>query len=96
MVEVMQDGGYRIHIGDDDGWQDLQFQQGPAGEVGHNGIQIEALLVVCIHRLEELNQGKWQCKDNDVAIAQLKQAATRLNHRMEQRIKRGVEGMDEP
>lgn len=61
-----------------------------------DGVTNEEVLRVLIHRLKYLNEewqgGKFQCKENDVAIYHLEEALTRLEERTKNRIERGVEG----
>ena len=61
-----------------------------------DGVTNEEVLRVLIHRLKFLNEewqgGKFQCKENDVAIYHLGEALERLEARTQNRTARGVEG----
>ena len=71
------------------GW--LQFQSGPIGEVGVNGIQQEDLIQVVIARLEALN-GLFPCEENAAALYHLRAALGALEDRTRKRQAQGVEG----
>lgn len=70
----------------------LQFQDGPVPEVGTNGITIEALVGICIHRLEGFQAGKFPCQENQEALEHLKASLAALHSRTLKRMARGVEG----
>jgi hypothetical protein len=71
------------------GW--LQFQNGPVGEVGVNGIQQEDLIQVVIARLEALNE-LLSCEENGAALYHLRAALGALEDRTRRRQAQGVEG----
>ena len=70
----------------------LQFQNGPIGEVGVNGITNEALIAIVIDRLQGFQSGPDRCRENAVARTKLEEAAMWLESRTKSRLARGVEG----
>lgn len=68
------------------------FQNGPIGEAGVNGITQEALLAICIDRLECFQNGPYACVENAGALEHLKLAQATLHSRTKTRMARGVEG----
>lgn len=70
----------------------IKFQNGPIAEVGTNGLTHEALLAVCIDRLECFQNGPFACAENAVALAHLRLARNSLQARTQRRIAQGVEG----
>lgn len=70
----------------------FHFQDGPIGEVGVNGVTIEALLAMYIDQLQGFQAGEFACEDNKDALRSLRCAMADLHARTEDRIKRGVEG----
>ena len=74
----------------------VQFQNGPIGEVGVNGVQVEHLLPILIDRLARLNVGKHRNEQTSEAIGHLQSAAAALHHRRAVRERRGVEGTSAP
>lgn len=70
----------------------LNFQNGPIGEVGVNGITNEALLAIVIDRLNYFQEGKYKCRENAIAITKVEEALQWLHSRTLERIQRGVEG----
>lgn len=78
---------------------ELNFQDGSPKEFGENGTTNEEQLEVLILRLrslQEMDEGKFACRENEVAIAGLVQAKTALEWRTANRVQRGVEGTDTP
>lgn len=75
--------------------QEIEFQRGPVKEVGYNGITSEHLLAILIDRLKVLNQGKYACRENSIALTKLEEALMWLNKRTENRKARGIEGTNE-
>lgn len=73
----------------------LQFQHGPIGRVGVNGITNEALLAVLIDRLEGFQSGQYACEENADALVHLRAAVARLHDRTKERTARSVEGTHE-
>lgn len=70
----------------------LNFQNGPIGEVGVNGLTNEALLAIVIDRLEYFQAGKYKCRENALAITKVEEALHWLHARTLERLQRGVEG----
>jgi hypothetical protein len=58
------------------------FQEGRAEDVGVNGITMEALLMIVHDRLSLLNQGAFECHENDSALYHIAEAIDALNLRM--------------
>ena len=75
-----------------DSVQKITFQKGPVVEVGVNGIQDEAVLVVLIDRLQRFQNGPFACRQNALALTKLQEAQHWMDDRKKDRIKRGVEG----
>jgi hypothetical protein len=75
--------------------QKLVFQNGPINEVGTNGITQEALITVCIDRLECFQNSEFACEENKEALQFLSAAVTILNSRTKRRIDEGTEGTHE-
>ena len=70
----------------------IQFQKGPIGEKGINGISQEALLAICIDRLQCFQKGDFACRENAIALTKMEEAMHWLHHRTRARVDRGVEG----
>ena len=70
----------------------LNFQDGPIGEVGVNGITHEALLAVLIDRLRGFQDSPFACSENAHALSKLEHALDWLHSRTKARVARGVEG----
>ena len=68
------------------------FQNGPIGEAGINGVTQEALIAICIDRLECFQAGDYKCEENARALDHLKMAQKWLLNRTRARMARGVEG----
>lgn len=77
------------------GFQDtVKFQSGTVNG-DPNGLSTEALLEVCMIRLQTLNQGKFQCRNNFIAIEKIGHAIDALNDRTKERDSRGVLGTEQ-
>lgn len=83
---------YKIGIGSEGTDCVLEFQNGPIGEVGVNGITNEVLLAIVIDRLEGFQSSKWACEENARALSNLNLALAELEYRTKKREARGVEG----
>lgn len=70
----------------------IKFQNGPIKEHGVNGITQEALLAICIDRLEGFQRGEFACRENALALTKMQEAMHWLHHRTRDREARGVEG----
>lgn len=74
----------------------IEFQDGPIGEAGVNGISNEALLAVLIDRLQGFQSGAFKCRENAIALTKLEEVMHWLQHRTRERMARGVEGALKP
>ncbi|HSX21483.1 MAG TPA: hypothetical protein VLE97_01760 [Gaiellaceae bacterium] len=72
---------------------ELKFQDGPIPD-GRNGVTLEALTAIVLHRLERLN-AEIECAENQYAWANLSAALQWLHNRTKARRARGVEGTRE-
>ena len=73
----------------------IKLQEGPIGEDGINGCQIDDVVQYCVDRIDEFNNkedGKFACKENCQAIEHLESALGWLKKRTANREARGVEG----
>ena len=70
----------------------IDFQHGPIGEVGVNGVTNEALLAIVIDRLRGWQAGPFACRENALALTKLEEALHWLHARSLDRVARGVEG----
>lgn len=70
----------------------VKFQKGPVKEHGVNGCFHEDLIAIVIDRLQGFQSGDFPCRENDLAVTKLEEALHWLNHRTNDRVKRGVEG----
>lgn len=70
----------------------VHFQNGAIKESGVNGCHNEDLIAIVIDRLQGFQSGEFKCRENALAITKLEEALHWLNHRTNERIKRGVEG----
>ena len=96
-IQIHDDAEYgayhRYSIGDSGGNQTyINFQKGPIKEVGPNGIFIEDLMAIAIHRLECFQEGDFACEENANALDHLRKSLQILNDRTAARQARGVEG----
>lgn len=71
---------------------EIDFQNGPVPQSGVNGVTQEALIAVCMHRLESFQGGPFPSPDNAEALAHLAKAMECLQRRTKTRLERGVEG----
>lgn len=71
----------------------IQFQNGPIGENGHNGVQNEDILGLLLVRTRELNK-RFPCRENSLAITKMEEALMWFNERTSLRRKQGVEGQN--
>ena len=70
----------------------IEFQNGPIGESGVNGVSNEALLAVVEDRLTGFQSGQYACHENQMALNHLQEAMMWLQKRTLDRVRRGVEG----
>lgn len=71
----------------------IQFQNGPIGDNGHNGIQNEDVLNLLLVRMRELNK-RFPCRENSLAITKMEEALMWLEQRTALRRQQGVEGQN--
>jgi hypothetical protein len=69
----------------------FQIQDGPIGEVGANGCQIDDVIAWAKARIEHFNS-KYPCRENSVACTKLDEALLWLLKRKLDREARNVEG----
>jgi hypothetical protein len=69
----------------------FRIQSGPIKEVGKNGAQVEDIIAVSKHIIEELNK-KFPCRENHMIITKLDEAIMWSKKRTEDRKLRQVEG----
>lgn len=74
----------------------IVFQDGPAKDVGLNGVRIEDLLDICAHRLQCFQTGPFACKENESSLQLIQLARTSLANRTADRKRRDVEGSMQP
>lgn len=72
--------------------QKISFQNGPIQEKGINGIQNEDLLAIVIDRLVGFQSGNFNCRENAIALTNIRYALLWLHQRTADRTKRRVEG----
>lgn len=83
---------YRIDKKDSEIVAQVMFQKGPIKETVGNGCFIEDLIAICIDRLEGFQSGDFPCRENALALTKLEEALHWLDHRTNDRKRRGVEG----
>ena len=65
--------------------QEIRFQQGHPNEQGFNGVTLEALLAVCMDRLEAFQVGPYPCNHNQEALQGIERALEALKDRTRER-----------
>lgn len=70
----------------------INFQNGPIGEHGVNGVTQEVLLAIVIDRLRSFQAGPFSSRENALALTKIEEALHWLQQRTLDRIRRGVEG----
>ena len=75
---------------------EINFQYGPIGENGVNGIGNEHLLELVIMRLRGFQSSKFNCKENACALTHCEEALMWLEKRTRDREARGVVGKNIP
>jgi len=73
----------------------IDFQDGPVGDEGINGIQTEHLIMVALDRMRSFQKGKFACRENALVVTKLEEALQWLHARTHDRRKRQVEGKNE-
>lgn len=75
---------------------EIAFQPGPIKDKDiQTGAFVETLIAIAAHRLQYYqltSDEKFKCRENALAITKLQEALHWLNHRTEDRERRGVEG----
>jgi hypothetical protein len=74
----------------------IDFQDGPIGEVGVNGLTQEALLAVVLDRLRGFQKGPFACRENALAITKIEEGLLWLHKRTIDRMRKGIEGTHLP
>lgn len=72
----------------------FKIQNGPTGEVGINGCQVDTLIHTALMIVEGLD-ARFPCEENKAAILHLRKATAFLNARTADRQERGVEGKNQ-
>jgi len=78
-----------------EGCQTIKFQKGPIKEVGINGVTEASLIKVLIDRYEFFQKGDFPTRENECVLDNLYCCLCKINQRTDDRIKRGVEGLNE-
>lgn len=73
----------------------IMFQNGPTNESGVNGLTQEALIAICIDRLQSFQSGPFACRENALALIKLEEAQMWLQKRTRDRMARNVEDTHE-
>jgi hypothetical protein len=73
-------------------WAVINFQNGPIKTSGTNGCQIEDLVEIIIDRLRYFQNGKFACRENEIALQKLEEGLLWLEKRTADWKARGVEG----
>ena len=81
-----------IYVRHDVGSLSFTIQDGPIKEVGKNGCQVEDIIAVAKHIIEQLN-AKYPCRENAMMITKLDEAIMWSKKRTEDRKNRNVEGL---
>jgi hypothetical protein len=74
----------------------IEFQRGPIGVAGINGLTNEVLLAIVIDRLRCFQTSKYACRENALALTKLEESLHWLEARTRARVFRGVEGTSKP
>lgn len=72
----------------------FRIQDGPIKEVGKNGCQVEDIIAVSKHIIEQLN-AKFPCRENAMVITKLDEAIMWSKKRTADRQARNVEGFSQ-
>ena len=82
---------YRVCHGD---WAilNVDFQNGTIPEHGVNGVTLENLLDICLHRLQGFQATEFSCVENAEAIHGISFALRSLSNRTARRVAIGIEG----
>ncbi len=94
-VDELGPGGanhdYRVNLPSGESTR-IQFQNGPIGEAGVNGLTHEVLLAIVADRLRAFQAGPYSCRENALALTKVEEAQQWMHARTRARMARGVEG----
>ena len=82
-----------IYVRHDKNSLSFTIQNGPIKEVGKNGCQVEDIIAVAKHMVEEFNK-KFPCRENSMMITKLDEAIMWSKKRTQDRKARNVEGLN--
>lgn len=82
-----------VYIRHDKNSLSFTLQNGPVGENGVNGCQVDTVIEAAKVILEGLNKN-FPCRENSIAITKLEEALMWLQQRIKNRVSRGVEGFN--
>lgn len=68
------------------------FQNGPPAQNGFNGFTNEALMAILEHRFQKMQEGKFACRENALALNYIQMAMFALETRTVRRKLEGKEG----
>jgi hypothetical protein len=75
----------------------IEWQNGPLGRgldrIEPNGAFVETVIAAAINRIQFYQAGKFNCRENAIALTHLETALLWLNKRTQDREERGIEGM---
>lgn len=74
----------------------VQFQHGPRNAEGTPGALDAALIAILLDRYEGFQSGPYRCRENALVITKLEEALHWMQHRTNDRARRGVLGTKEP
>lgn len=80
-----------IYVRHDKNSLSFTIQNGPIKLAGVNGCQVDTLIAAAKVMIEGLNKQN-PCRENALAVTKLDEALHWLEHRRQDRVKRGVEG----
>ena len=89
-AEGFPDGAISTGIGFTIAWQ-----RGPLTTNGRNGAFLLEVLGVCLHQLEQYQEGRFACAENEKALLNLTEAIEHLSARRERREVQGMLGSHE-
>lgn len=84
--------GRHIFVDDEANLIAFKIQNGPIKEAGKNGCQVEDMIAVSKHIVEQLN-AKYPCRENAMIITKLDEAIMWSKKRTQDRLNRNVEGL---
>lgn len=72
----------------------FRIQNGPIGERGINGCQVDTMIAAALEIIRGLNKN-FPCRENSLAITKLEESLMWLRARKHDRVSRGVEGTNQ-